>query len=111
MKFPSLRKLKAKRVKFASETAPLLVQAKDLIHHRDDEPSASTISTQRKNRFLVFLRFVLLWICFMFLAWHFEGWSQKVKEHFWGLPKDPHKAAQRILESAPVIVSCGVPHF
>lgn len=103
MKLPSVRRSRKQR---PSETAPLLVQHKEL--DPIDAPIAPALQVQvrRTLSWKAFLfRFIVYWSFFGVVAWNFDSWARKASDKLTALPSDPHKAAKRILDYAPVIVS------
>lgn len=106
MKLFSTSKLKRK-LREAEEAAPLLSKAKDLHVPRNNwRRRAAGALFGRWLSWGGVLRFVVYWLGFMFVIQHFDEWSSKIADMVTALPKDPHKAAKRILDKAPVIVSC-----
>lgn len=95
MKFRPFRKFK--RSKFPSEESALLVQHSDV-----PAPEYSSASS-RGSKPATVIGLVLGSVLMMFVLRHTLGW--RIEDHFMGLPKDPHKAARKILDTSPVIVS------
>ncbi|EKM61555.1 uncharacterized protein PHACADRAFT_248234 [Phanerochaete carnosa HHB-10118-sp] len=98
MKLFSIGKLKRKMLG-PEEASPLLAKPEKFEHSEDNSRGLS-------SRWLTWggvLRFVIYWLVVVFVIQHFTGWASKVVDAVVGLPKDPRKAAKRILAKAPVI--------
>ncbi|GJE89528.1 M19 family dipeptidase [Phanerochaete sordida] len=104
MKFLPARKLQRK-LREAEEAAPLLLKHDELKHYAA-RSWRRRVAGAMFGRWLSWggvLRFVIYWLGFVFVIQHFEEWSSKIADAVVALPKDPHKAAKRILDRAPVI--------
>jgi hypothetical protein len=98
MKFRPFRGLK--RSKFPSEESALLV------HHDDIPAHEFSSASSRGSKFATFIGLVLGSVLMMLVLRYTLGWRiEDHLDHLKGLPKDPHEAAKKILDTSPVIVS------
>lgn len=104
MKLFSISKLKRK-MSGAEEMPPLLVKPEEFERSGDSSRGRSGVLFGRRLTWGGVLRFMTYWLVFMIVIKHFARWAGKIADVVTALPKDPHKAAKRILDKAPVIVS------
>lgn len=89
----------------AEEVSPLLAKAEKFELSGDNSRGRAGVLFGRWFTLGGVLRFVTYWLVFVFVIQHFAGWASEIADMVMALPKDPHKAAKRILDKAPVIVS------
>lgn len=96
MKFLPIRMNRKQR---DSEQAPLL-------DHKEAQSAPLVVEQpqRRSNRNIAF-RFIAIMVIYWAIMRGVEFWADGMAKKFSRLPSDPHEAAKRILEKAPVIVS------